>query len=337
MNTQAQHKPLYRIGAVSKATGVPVPTLRIWERRYHALSPTKTDGNQRLYSDYDVSKAHVLKQLTAAGHAIGAVASLSLEALRHLGASHPPISQSGQPHHTAPLLIAVVDVGLANRIESQKFASVLQRDALQVAAVYNDIEHALHTPWTEDAKVCVIKVTSLQRGMLEAIQQLNAQRTFVHTVVLYNFAPDMLVQAMRAAGLTVRRDPISDIELAELLQSVLMLQPLMQAHTGVTASAGPRKYNDQVLKRVANIPTSVLCECPKHVAELITQLANFETYTQDCLSRNDDDAHLHAYLKVISGSARALFENALEKIAEHEGIDLCDNPASSITAISNPR
>lgn len=328
MNTQAQYKPLYRIGAVSKTTGVPVPTLRIWESRYHALNPTKTEGNQRLYCDYDVSKAHVLKQLTAAGHAIGAVASLSLDELRHLSASHPHVASSTQSPHTEPLTIAVVDVGLANRIESKKFVSVLQRSALQVAAVFNDIEHALSTPWVKDAQVLVVKVNSLQRGLLEAIQKLNKQRTFVHTVVLYNFAPDMLVQTLRAAGITVRRDPISDIELAELLQSVLMLQPLMQAHVGVTANASPRKYSDQVLKRVANIPTNVLCECPKHVAELITQLANFESYSQDCLSRNSDDAHLHAYLKVISGSARALFENALEKIAEHEGIELQDHPSA---------
>jgi hypothetical protein len=58
------------------------------------------------------------------------------------------------------------------------------------------------------------------------------------------------------------------------------------------------------------------------VAELIAQLASFEQYSQECLNRNTEDAHLHAYLTSISGSARSLFENALEKIAQHEGIDL---------------
>jgi hypothetical protein len=45
------------------------------------------------------------------------------------------------------------------------------------------------------------------------------------------------------------------------------------------------------------------------------------------LNRNEEDAHLHAYLRSISGSARSLFENALEKIAAHEGIDLRENAA----------
>jgi hypothetical protein len=68
--------------------------------------------------------------------------------------------------------------------------------------------------------------------------------------------------------------------------------------------------------------SNVLCECPRHVAELISQLASFEQYSQECLNKSTDDAHLHAFLCHISGSARALFENALEKIAHHEGIDL---------------
>jgi hypothetical protein len=76
---------------------------------------------------------------------------------------------------------------------------------------------------------------------------------------------------------------------------------------------------------VAGISTQVLCECPRHVAELIAQLASFEEYSKECLNKNADDAHLHAYLRSISGSARSLFENALEKIAQHEGIDLHDN------------
>jgi hypothetical protein len=85
-----------------------------------------------------------------------------------------------------------------------------------------------------------------------------------------------------------------------------------------------RKYSDATLSRVAAISTNVLCECPRHVAELIAQLASFEQYSQECLNQNANDARLHAYLRAISGSARAVFENALERIAAHEGIDLTE-------------
>ena len=83
-----------------------------------------------------------------------------------------------------------------------------------------------------------------------------------------------------------------------------------------------RKYSDETLARIAGISTNVLCECPRHVAELISQLASFEQYSQECLVRHADDAHLHGYLRSISGAARALFERALEMVAEHEGIAL---------------
>jgi hypothetical protein len=53
-------------------------------------------------------------------------------------------------------------------------------------------------------------------------------------------------------------------------------------------------------------------------------LNSFEAYSQDCLSRTTEDARLHSYLTAVSGSARALFEQALERIAAHENIDLAE-------------
>jgi hypothetical protein len=167
----------------------------------------------------------------------------------------------------------------------------------------------------------LIKVNSLQDSVFADIQTLVAKHAFAQTVVLYHFAPDVVVQNMRRAGLVVRRDPIADTELAELLQSVLF-SPMDAAPQWASGAATLRKYSDQTLRRVAGISTDVLCECPKHVAELISQLASFEQYSQECLNQNADDARLHAYLRSISGSARAVFENALERIAAHEGIDL---------------
>jgi hypothetical protein len=126
-------------------------------------------------------------------------------------------------------------------------------------------------------------------------------------------------------GLLVRREPLSDYELSDLISSVLLVDT---AHS--MGAAGPaalipaRKYSDETLARVAGISTNILCECPRHVAELIAQLASFEQYSQECLNSSTEDAHLHAYLRSISGSARALFERALEMVAEHEGISLTD-------------
>ena len=316
--------PLYRIGAVSKTTGIPVSTLRIWETRYGAFSPVKTEGKQRLFEEHDVSKAMLLKQLSSEGHAISAIANLDLAQLRRMS----NLQQSAPHHKTAkgePLTLAVVGLGLANRIESKKFASALQQHKIRVTDVLVDLATATTAVLSEHAQVLLIKVNSLQTAVHTGIQALIQKHKFAQTIVIYNFAPEAVVQAMKFSGLIVRREPISDSELAELIQSVLFVDQARAQEFGTSGTViSSRKYSDDTLARVAGISTNVLCECPRHVAELISQLASFEEYSQECLNKNADDAHLHAYLRSISGSARSLFENALEKIAQHEGIDLSE-------------
>jgi DNA-binding transcriptional MerR regulator len=73
--------PVHRIGAVSHLSGVPVSTLRIWEVRYGTFEPAKSVGKQRLYSDDDVLKAVLLRQLTQQGYAISSLAQLNTSAL----------------------------------------------------------------------------------------------------------------------------------------------------------------------------------------------------------------------------------------------------------------
>ena len=48
----------HRIGAVSALSGVPVPTLRVWESRYGAFTPAKTGGRHRLYTEADVLRGN---------------------------------------------------------------------------------------------------------------------------------------------------------------------------------------------------------------------------------------------------------------------------------------
>jgi DNA-binding transcriptional MerR regulator len=322
----ATQSPLYRIGAVSKATAIPVSTLRIWQTRYAAFSPVKTQGNQRLFADHDVSKAHLLKQLSEAGHGIGSIAHLALAQLRQL--SHSELRTPAAHHLAQPVCLAVVGLGLANRIESRPFADVLSQHRIQVTDVLENLETARATPFSDRPQVLLIKVNSLHDKVFESIRVLMQRHPFAQTIVLYHFAPDVVVRAMKLAGLIVRRDPMSDTELAELLQSILFVdRERAQAFGHQGAVISQRKYSDGTLRRVAGISTNVLCECPKHVAELIAQLASFEEYSQECLNKNTEDSHLHSYLRSISGSARSLFENALEKIAEHEGIDLREKTA----------
>jgi hypothetical protein len=316
----------YRIGAVSQATGVPVPTLRVWEQRYQAFQPIKTAGKQRLFGEHDVSKALMLRQLSQSGHAIGSIAHLDVAALRQLCAASRGNSSGAVPSGSMPNTLLVVGRATANRLELPNFPSAPWSTDWptdwRIVRVFDDCESALSAAANaEPIKLAVIKLSSLQVQTHQAVLSLAARHRIAHTVVLYHFAPEGLVQALRASGITVRREPVSDHDLSDLMAQ-LMRTAVPSVPVIASAPVAPRRYGDEVLARVASLPSEVMCECPRHVAELIAQLASFEDYSRQCLNRDAKDAALHAQLERVSGMARAMFEDALEQVALHEGIDL---------------
>ena len=321
---------LFRIGAVAKMTGIPVSTLRIWEVRHHAFSPSKTAGKHRLYSQEDVHKANLLKQLSRQGHAISTIAPLQATALEKMQQPEAaPARAPAAPRPAAGLVtLAVIGAGIVGRVASGRFARQLLGRSLRVTDSFPDLAQASAAGFREQPQILLIQVNTLQDSIRSEIQELALKQGVVHTLVVYGFAPEAVVQAMRVAGILVRRGPVSDYELSDLISSVLLVDTA-KSLGGVHAESliPPRKYSDETLSRVAGISTDMLCECPRHVAELIAQLASFEQYSQECLNKNEEDAHLHAYLHAISGSARALFERGLEMVARHENITLVADTA----------
>lgn len=91
---------LLGIGAVSRATGIPVPTLRTWERRYGAPVPSRTQGGHRLYAPETVAwLAQVAEALEAGLRPRQALAASAEELSALLGtplpASDRPASRGG--------------------------------------------------------------------------------------------------------------------------------------------------------------------------------------------------------------------------------------------------
>jgi DNA-binding transcriptional MerR regulator/methylmalonyl-CoA mutase cobalamin-binding subunit len=85
-----ENKSLYPIKAVSKITGISLHVLRAWEKRYHAVVPTRTETNRRLYTQEDLQKLKLLKELTDGKYNIGSVAKLSLDELIDLAKDEHP-------------------------------------------------------------------------------------------------------------------------------------------------------------------------------------------------------------------------------------------------------
>ncbi len=315
----------HRIGAVSALSGVPVSTLRVWEVRYATFSPSTSSGGQRQYSDDDVLRATMLKRLTEQGHAISSIANHDAARLNALlqqqNASHRRDVAKNAELQTVSA--AVVGLALAARLASDKFKKIFATNVLAVTNIFADLDAALAAGLAVPPQFLLVHVNSLHALVQVDLHRLIDGSGIPQVIVLYRFGQEQVVESLKRAGMVVRREPVSDYELAELIRASLLVDaPRAMGQTGLGATIPARKYDDATLARMADISTNMLCECPRHVAEIITQLVSFEQYSQDCLNKSTEDAHLHAYLHSVSGSARALFEHALEMVAQHEGLDL---------------
>ncbi len=75
------------IQRASQLSGLTAHVIRIWERRYSALSPSRTCTNRRMYCDEAITRLKLLRVLTENGHRIGSVAKLCTSELEDLVAS----------------------------------------------------------------------------------------------------------------------------------------------------------------------------------------------------------------------------------------------------------
>ena len=331
LNKTSQKVGLHKIGAVSSLSGVPTPTLRVWEMRYETFQPQKTESKHRLYTDDDVLKATVLKRLTDQGHSISSIAQLSSTELNLLLQQQQETNQRKAiaDLKNQTVSIAVIGLPLAAKIETKKFTFSFNNQAIRITDIFSTVQQALAAKFQKNPQILLIQTNSLHSGVQVDIHRLAQLNNALQVIVLYNYGQEPIIESMKRCGMIVRREPISDSDLAELIKSVLLINNESSANSLSTGMLiPPRKYDDIELMRVANISTNVLCECPKHVSEIITQLASFEQYSHECLNNSTEDAHLHAYLSSVSGSARALFESALEMVAKHEGIKLREAKAN---------
>ncbi len=79
-----QNEKKYSIKAVATISGLTEFVIRAWEKRYNAVTPSRTDTNRRVYSQTDIEKLKLLHQATTKGHSIGNIANLNIDSLKEL-------------------------------------------------------------------------------------------------------------------------------------------------------------------------------------------------------------------------------------------------------------
>lgn len=102
--TEARHP----IAVAAERTGLSQDVLRVWERRYGAVNPSRGPGGQRLYTDADIERLALMHAATSAGRSVGQVARLSTDAITALVAE-----DSAARERRVPLAIETPDAGIA--------------------------------------------------------------------------------------------------------------------------------------------------------------------------------------------------------------------------------
>lgn len=334
-STTGETQRLHDIAYVAQVTGLTAANIRAWEKRYQTITPQRTETGRRLYTDADLRKLRLLKSLGDYGVPIRSTAALSIEELEKKidefkQSTNPAQSQSplntlpnGSPRvlavgaHALRRVKRVSELGLAFRlVEIEQVA--LDPDSFQTGADLADI--------------LVIEAPALFDDTINDLYRLRQRFGASQALVLYRYSQTATLDRIQRdePKLVAVQEPITDQDLRNALARLILKGAREQiddelANVGIPGANGPmiqRRFDDDDLDKIALLRSSVECECPRHVANLLKGLNAFEAYSAACESRNPADAQMHHYLYQTTIKARAAMEEAMERLMRFEGIDL---------------
>jgi DNA-binding transcriptional MerR regulator/methylmalonyl-CoA mutase cobalamin-binding subunit len=140
MSDEAAREPRHPIRVVTSRTGLSAHAVRAWELRYEAVTPQRSEGGHRLYSDEDIHRLRLLCSLTEGGRRIGQIAGLETAELADLlqedrteGTVEIGAARRRRPDNRS---LAIVEEAYESilRYDDQALDSIFRRAALDLSA-----------------------------------------------------------------------------------------------------------------------------------------------------------------------------------------------------------
>jgi DNA-binding transcriptional MerR regulator len=308
----------YRSGAAARLAGIPVETLRVWERRHGVTAPQRSLHGQRLYSLEEIRRLSLIKQLVDHGNQIGAIAQLPDEQLSSmLGVARTQLPGAvAVAEVQAPIRVALVGQTLGLRLID------CRRHAIDIVANCSGVSGAAKALRAIVADVVVIELGEMTQPSLAFISGIKDAAGASGVVVLYRFCSSSTIRQLREAGHVVAHAPSDAAEIALLCHSAMAHRAPRATPLALPGAIPARRFDDLALAQLALMNSSVSCECPRHLAEILLTLVSFERYSAQCENSSPADAVLHRHLQHSAAQARALLENALEELVRSEGLHL---------------
>ncbi|MCP3655581.1 MerR family transcriptional regulator [Herbaspirillum huttiense] len=317
--TDLSDLPLLRPGAVARQLGMAVETLRAWEHRYGITSSQHSGGGQRLYSQEDLQRLGWIKTLVDAGHRIGKLATLSPQDLQALAQSLPAEgggSGSNDRQAGPATRLALVGPWIATKAVGQALA---HRQLSVIMAVESLDELDLRQ---FEGDLLLLESTVLDSDLDQRLEGLRRDGVQVPVLILYRFGSPEMVVRLREAGHRVVRKAVEGIDVEWLCEMIRRMEPAAAQTPGEDEWVPEPRFSESALASVSDQSDRMQCECPRHLAELLTALAGFERYSRQCEDDTTEEAELHRELRIAAGRARLPLEDALQKLARFKGISL---------------
>lgn len=319
----------YAIGTVANLTGLDPHTIRAWERRYAAVQPERSAGGARRYRDGDVARLQLLKTLTECGEPIGSVAALEDEVLRARLERMAGLSVSPDRRQapSRPLRVALLHPRIADQIRAHGGAPL----GLQVSVGEDSVEALVSGLRVDSCDAVIVGLELLGREPLRALERISQASGGRPVLVTYQFARRGILAQLGSRGACLVRGPLRLEALRRAVLDVFVSDgarrrrgpaPIEAPRRPNGRAAPERRFSDRQLARLAEIASAVDCECPNHLASLVTSLVAFERYSGECENRDEADARLHSRLALGTSLAREAMERLLAEVCEHDGIEV---------------
>ncbi len=305
---------LYRIATVSQLTGIPVQTLRVWESRHAVVTPTRSAGNVRLYRRADIERLLLVKTAVDAGQAISTLAALTD---RQIKARFKDAPVPAAKARSASCRVLVVGSALAGVLKQAWKA----RSDVRVQASVPTLADT-QTASLPSVDAVIVDAPVLRNDLLADLMSLRTSTRAPVIIVVYGFGSRQILSRLDSANVIALSAPADPAQIARICQLGLAIDPTPPAAFSklLLHSAAARRYGDEFLHQLSHMPAQVQCECPNHLADLLSKLNAFERYSLECESMNVKDAAMHAMMYSASGHCRELLEEVLRRLLVHEGI-----------------
>jgi len=313
----------YGIGAVVRLTGLSDHTIRVWERRYSAVVAMRGPSGRRIYTIADVEKLKLLKLLTDRGLSIGQIANETSAALKKRLAA---MNDIGAHAGFETLSVALAGDFLPNLLEGYE-DSLGTLDFDVVAGSLDQLETDLRC---RSVDALILELPTATAADLDRIVELRDLAAARICIVVYTFARSEDIERFSARDITPVRGPVGVEELRNALVKLgdagrtpktADEKPVDSGDWPVKEVPATRRFTREQLGRLSKVVTSIDCECPRHLAQLVADLTAFERYCASCANRDDDDRALHEYLHRTTAGARAEMEEALERVVRAEQLE----------------